>query len=182
MDASKALVFKSDTIAKIFVEKIVERSKSFLYEEGNILVKEHLLDTSESHNLVLKSLTAIITVEDSAKMILAFSYEKGLIEKLFESYSGGIEIDPDEVPIYIEETAGDMLNIVLGNVLASFQQPGIAFAISTPLIVHEAKSISKYKNTQFYSAEIKTEAGNMSIYCITPGEVYNKHFRQRGVV
>lgn len=181
MGESGLLVFTSDAGAKVFVEALLERTKAFLMDEGNIAIEQTFMDLSESHSLVLKTLTSIINIEDSAKMVVALSFDRELIYKIFESYSAGIEIHEDEVPMYVEETAGDMINIVVGNVLAKFQQPGHAFVISTPLIVNEAKSISKYKNTRFYSAEIKTEAGSLSIYCITPGESYRKQFKQKGV-
>jgi len=78
------------------------------------------------------------------------------------------------VDLYIEETAGDMINIILGNVLAEFQQKGRAFALSTPIIVNEAKSIARYKNHKFYTAELETDSGTMSIFCIIPGEPLRK--------
>ncbi len=182
MTGNTAFVFESDSGARTFMEVIVERTKAFLAEEGAIAELSDAIGFLESQSLVLKSMTAILTVEDGAKMVLAFSFDRELIDRLFEQYSLGIEIPEDEKEMYVEETAGDMINIVVGNVLARFQQPGIAFKISTPLIINEAKSISKYKNTRFYSAQINTEAGSMMVYCVTPGELYNKHFKREKVL
>jgi CheY-specific phosphatase CheX len=131
----------------------------------------------EVNKLELKYLTSIIVVEDDVKLTLAFSFEKKLIEDIFKEYSKGIEIENDEVPIYIEETAGDMINIVMGNVLSYFQQLGKTIVISSPIIINGAKSISRYKDSRFYSADMLTDKGEMVIYCITPGEKIMGHLK-----
>ncbi|MFZ5354642.1 MAG: chemotaxis protein CheX [Bacillota bacterium] len=182
MAVNAACVFESDSDARIFMEAIVKRTKSFLEEEGGITELSDTIDFHESQSLVLKSMTAILTVEDGTKTVLAFSFDRELIDRLFEQYSLGIEIPEDEREMYVEETAGDMINIVVGNALARFQKPGVAFKISTPLVINEVKSISRYKSTRFYRSQISTEAGSMTVYCVTPGELYNKFFMRERVL
>lgn len=173
---SKSIIENSSD-AKKFIEAVVKRTTSYLSDEAFINTLEIKYDLNTKKQFSLRNLTSIITIEDNLKITLAFSYDNSLIEKIFKEYSQDIEIEADEVQSYIEESAGDMLNIVLGNVLRQFQQSGKAFGISTPVIINDAKSIGKYKDTQFFAAELKTDFGMMSICCITPGEQFRKQLK-----
>ncbi len=164
-------IVQSQVDANKFMQSVVKRTTLFLAEEASINVADVRYVLTDVQKLQLKELTSIITVEDEAKMILAFSYDRALINEIFAKYSQGIEIDESETDQYIEETAGDMINIILGNVLAEFQQNDRAFAVSTPIIVNEAKSIARYKNGKFFTAELETSLGTMAVFCITPGEL-----------
>lgn len=174
LEAFNKNVIESDSDAKRLIEAVVGRTATYLSDEVFIKVLEVKYDLNNEKQFDLRDLTSIITVEDNLKLTLAFSYDNNLIEKIFEGYSEGIEIEEDEVQYYIEESAGDMINVILGNVLSQFQQIGKAFSISTPIIINGAKNIIKYKNTQFFSAELNTDFGTMSICCITPGEQLKK--------
>lgn len=177
LEAFSKSIIENDSDAKRFIEAVVERTATYLSDEVFINVLEIKYDLNNEKQFNLRNLTSIITVEDRLKITLTFSYDKNLIEKIFEGYSQGIEIADDEIQYYIEESAGDMLNIVLGNVLSQFQQSGKAFSISTPIVINGAKSIAKYRNTQFFAAELKTDFGIMSICCITPGEQIRKQLK-----
>lgn len=167
---SGGYIVRSRVDAGKFMESVVRRTALFLTEEASINVGEVKYALTAVQKLQLKALTSIITVEDNAKMTLAFSYDRELIREIFTQYSEGVEIDENEEDLYTEETAGDMINIILGNVLAEFQQNDKAFALSTPIIVNEAKSIARYKSSKFFAAELATDKGTMAIFCITPGE------------
>lgn len=177
LEAFSKSIIENNSDAQRLIEAVVERTADYLLDEVFINVLEVKYDLNNEKQFDLRNLTSIITVEDHLKITLAFSYDRSLIEKIFEGYSRGIEIADDEVESYIEESAGDMINIIFGNVLSQFQQTGRAFAISTPVIINGAKNISKYKNTQFFTAELKTNFGIMSICCITPGEQFRKQLK-----
>lgn len=150
---------------------VANRAVDYLLNEAGInLINYNNHETYMVEDIRLDYLTSIIAVEDKMKFTLAFSFEKELIEKIFVEYSKGIEIEKEEVSSYIEETAGDMINVVMGNVLKGFSEKGKFIHISVPIIVNEAKSIYKYKNSKFFKNKIKTEWGLLIIYCITPGE------------
>ncbi len=177
---SKRNIVQSQVDASKFIESVVRRTSLFLAEEVSIDVGDVKYALTDVQKLQLKELTSIITVEDEAKMTLAFSYERELINEIFAKYTQEIEIEESEAELYIEETAGDMINIILGNVLAEFQQNGRAFALSTPIIVNEAKSIARYKNHKFFTAELVTGIGTMAIFCIIPGEPLRKRLVSKG--
>ncbi len=157
-----------------FVNNLLERVTRFLSEEASVQVRSISLNPATIDKLDLKSITSILTIEDMFKMIVAFSYERPLLDAIFTEYSAGLRVEPEEYDALLEETAGDMINIVVGNALRDFQQPGYAFALSTPIIINEAKSILRYKKSDLITAEIAAEQGSMTILCITPGGFYSK--------
>lgn len=131
---SNGKIVDTQVDASKFMESIVQRTVLFLAEDAAVNARDVNYELSDVQKLQLKEITSIITVEDDAKMTLAFSFDRTLIYKIFVQYSQGIEIDQSEIEMYIEETAGDMINIVLGNVLAQFQRNDRSFAVSTPLV------------------------------------------------
>lgn len=173
-NTSDTPIVKTNFDARRFMETLVNRTVLYLSEEADINVQNVEYNFDGVQKLDLKELTSIITVEDSAKMTLAFSYEDRLIREIYAKYTDGLEIEESETEQYIGETAGDMINIILGNILSEFQQPGRAFALSTPIIVNKAKSIASYKKNDIYEAELKTSQGNLVIFCITPGETIRR--------
>lgn len=157
---------------KKFMEAVIKRTIAFLIEEVHIKISKANYELNEVNTLIFQNLTSIITIEDCARMTIVFSYEDLLIKEIFQRYTSHIEIDEQEVKFFMEETSGDMINIIIGNVLSDFEQPGIVFAMSTPIIINEAKNIIKYKNQKTYCAEITTEYGDMLVYCIMQGDLF----------
>lgn len=157
-----------------FLQNLIDRTSKFLQEEASIQVKQAVQTLDSLNTLEIESVTSILTVEDFHKTIVAFSYQKPLLEAIFSKYAEGLRISPEEYSSFLEETAGDMINIIIGNALADFQKPGIAFNLSTPIIINEAKSIFKYKKSELITARLTTELGSMLIICVSPGAYYDR--------
>lgn len=157
-----------------FVDRLLHRARQFLETEGKVPVRNVQLLQGEADRMELKDLTSILTVEDRLKLIVAFSFDRTLMEAVFRGYTEGVSVAPEEKTLLMEETAGDCINIVVGNALEDFQLPGYAFQVSTPIIINEGKSIQRYKQSKLTSGEIQTEKGSMLVLCITPGIYYKK--------
>jgi|YelNatPaOPRAMG01_1025707.scaffolds.fasta_scaffold214673_2 CheY-specific phosphatase CheX len=157
-----------------FLKNLIDRSTKFLQEEASILVQTVVQTLDSINTLEIESITSILTVEDFHKTIVAFSYQRPLLEGIFMKYAEGLKVSPEEYSSFLEETAGDMINIVIGNALADFQRPGMAFNLSTPIIINEAKSIFRYKKSELITARLSTELGSMLIICVTPGAYYDR--------
>lgn len=157
-----------------FLDNLVRRCGRFLEEEAAIAVTEVTHNPHAVDKLDLESITSILTIEDFHRMITAFSFQRSLLEAVFSVYSAGLAVEPEEYTALLEETAGDMINIVVGNSLGDFQRRGHAFGLSTPIIINEAKSILRYKKSELVTARIRTGAGDMLVLCISPGSFYDK--------
>ena len=156
-----------DIDSKKVLKMIVERTSAFLKEEVSINVTNAEYSTEDAVFLKLRHITSIISVEEYLKMTIAFSYDLGLITKMFENYTIGLSIGEEEKEMYLEETSGDIINIVIGNILSQIYHPK-TIHLSTPVIISEAKSVVRYKDASFLSACINTQYGTLSIFSILP--------------
>lgn len=161
-----------------FIQTIQQRVRELLEEiEVKVLHVETKIELQE--RLELKNLTALITIEDIVKMAISFSYDDTLIHKIFQEYTVDIEIGNDEVGLMKEESAGDFINVVIGNILAKFQKPGVAIELSIPLIINGARSITRYKKSKVCYSKIETEYGNLYVYCMVPLKMSLQHLLER---
>jgi len=159
------------------MQAIVERTVTFFREDLHINIHRVTCSREDVQKLQPRHLTSLIAMEGSMRLYLAFSFDKPLIEHAFEVYIEDIEVAEDERERYIEETAGDIINIIAGNATGSLPSEGPAVSISPPVVISEAKSIFRYKEAQFYTACLETDYGKMDIYCIGPKKLFDGKFR-----
>ena len=109
----------------LLIDVVEQRAREYLLDEIGLEVtriERHLEDVTR---LGLKYLTSLVAVGGNLQVYLAFSFDEPLIRKIFEVYTSDVELDDDE-DHYIGETAGDMINVVVGNALAALGDKGPA--------------------------------------------------------
>ncbi|MCP4452980.1 MAG: chemotaxis protein CheX, partial [Planctomycetes bacterium] len=84
------------------------------------------------------------------------------------------DIEEDEREEYVEETAGDVINIIVGNATAALQSDGVVIQLSPPVILTEAKKIGRQKDACFYMADMKTPYGEMTVFCAGPKKLLDE--------
>ncbi|KUG28493.1 hypothetical protein ASZ90_001640 [hydrocarbon metagenome] len=149
------------------------RTVGFLGEELGIAVTAQALHLDDVQKLDLKHLTAIMSATDNMKLYLAYSFDEPLILKAFEVYCQDLDIAADERDTYVEETAGDIINIIVGNALADLSAQGRVIGLSPPIVISEAKSVMRHRGAKFASASLATPFGGLNIHLIGPGELFD---------
>ena len=149
------------------IEIISTRAASFLRDEMALDIEVYQSSRVPSQRLTLRYLTTVITIGGEINMNVIFSFDETLIEKMFEIYTDELDVEPEERQEYIEETAGDMINIVVGNATADFKELS-AVTLTPPIMISEAKSIAKSKSAEFFVNQLHATYGSMSIFCIGP--------------
>lgn len=167
---SKKCIINSINDEEKFINSLLKRTCSFLIDEVHIKILKQMSNWHEVNTLNLRELTSIIVIEDCAKSTIVFTYDASLINEIFTRYTKGLNINLSFTDSLTEEISGDMINIIVGNVLGEFELPGTVFAISTPIIIKNGKYVSKYNVIKTYSTDIKTDYGDMSVYCILHGD------------
>jgi CheY-specific phosphatase CheX len=162
-----------------FLEAIIERARAFFKDELGIDVRMDRRNMEDIQKIELRFMTSLLVLEGSSKLFVAFSFEKPLIERAFQVYSEDIEVIEEEREGYVEETAGDVINIIVGNATSRLPAEGAALTISPPIVISEAKSIFRHKDAQFYAASLETDYGRMDVYCIGPKELFADLFLRR---
>jgi len=156
-----------------FLDALTRRTEAFFREELDIVIADRSFQIDDVQKLDLKHVTAIMSATGALKLYLAYSFEAALIGAAFTAYTAGLDIDEDEREDAIQETAGDIINIIVGNALADIAAKGPTIALSPPIILTEAKSVMRHRGAKFASAELGTAVGHLSIHLIGPGELFN---------
>jgi CheY-specific phosphatase CheX len=158
---------------KAFLDALATRTRAFFADELGIAVKTPLYHFDDVQKLDLRHLTAILSATGQLKLYLAYSFDAALIEAAFAAYTADLDIAEDERDDAIQETAGDIINIIVGNALADVAAAGRAIALSPPIILTEAKSVMRHRGAKFASAELAAASGSLAIHLIGPGELFD---------
>ncbi|MBG0776769.1 MAG: chemotaxis protein CheX [Desulfovibrionaceae bacterium] len=155
------------------MQVLAERTTTFLAEESGVTVSGIEYEMNSIHRLELNHTTALLNVGGNINMYVGVSFEAPLIEKIFEGYAGDLDIAEDERDEGMEETAGDVVNIVVGNATADFADSGVLINLSPPVVLKEAKSITRKKAVNFYQAALTTDHGRMLVFCVGPKDLFD---------
>ena len=90
-----------------------------------------------------------------------------MFDEIFKRYTEGLCIAEDELEEALIDTAGDVINIVVGNILSEINNQQHSIMMSPPLVITAAKQIACQRNTLFYNANLITQFGQLDIYLIS---------------
>lgn len=155
------------------VKAIATRTVSYLKDELAIPARKIMVHMRDVKRMQLLHLTSILTVEADIRMLIAFSFDKELTERVFIASTEGLEIDDDEQEVMREETVAELINIIVGNAMGDLAAKGTVIPISPPIIISEAKNITRNKGATFYTLDIVTDNGMLSIHFIGPKELFD---------
>lgn len=158
---------------KAFLDALTARTAAFFADELGIATAAPVFHSDEVQKLDLRHLTAILSATGQLKLYLAYSFDAALIEAAFATYTADLDIAEEEREDAIQETAGDIINIIVGNALADVAGSGPAIALSPPIILTEAKSVMRHRGAKFASSELTADTGSLAIHLIGPGELFN---------
>lgn len=151
------------------------RAVEYLAEEVELEASRVEYNLKSVSQLSLKSLTSLIALGGGMEIYLAFSFDESLIRKIFELYTRDLEIEEAEIRMYLEETAGDMINLITGNVLPEISEEGNPITITPPLYINGAKKIGRTDSAKIYMATMFFDDGEMDIICIGPATIFDKN-------
>ena len=155
------------------IKRVGDLVKQFLAVEIKIKTSSINYQFHDVQRLKLKYLTSIMAVEGQLHMLFAFSFDQPLINKIMRKYTVDIDTSDIAEEEYIEETAADMINLLLGNSLKGFSISGKTIQLTPPVVITEAKTIYRNKQAMFLTADIITHQGSIQIYCIGPEKLFD---------
>lgn len=158
---------------KRLVEFVCERATNFFETELDISIQSLNFNFSNVTRLELDHLTSIMAVDGPVAVMFAMTFDKPLAQRLFETYTAELTIPDDQKELYMEETVSDIINIVLGNSLSRFEIKKAPISLSPPVVITEAKRISRHRNALFYTADLRTSHGRLQVFCVGPKELFD---------
>ena len=154
---------------RYLINKLANRLITFLDNELTIETTRtnYELNNNSSQKIELNYLTSLISVEGNVKVFVVFSYSNSLFNEIFARYTDGLSIEQDEKEEAMIDSAGDIINIIVGNTLADIDELDQKIVMSPPLVIKEAKQIACQRGSLFYKANIMTAFGDLDIYLVS---------------
>lgn len=168
---------------KRLIDAVTNYSLEYLQNDMSLEVEGMEYNLQAVKSLELRHLTALVAVGGNLGLYIAFSFDEPLIKHLFSVFTDGLELDTMDASAqsYVEETAGEILNTVIGNALAELPKGESAITLTPPLVLGEAKNIVRHKQAYFYTADISTPFGRMSVLCIGPKTLFDPDLEYKEV-
>jgi CheY-specific phosphatase CheX len=160
------------------VERVMQcaigRTRSYFESEFQIGVNETGAGGGDLDSLTLLDMTAIIGMGGDVNLLIAFSFQDSLINTLYERMTSDFDVLPDEVEMYREAAAGEVVNTILGHCTIDLQKKGSqAISMTPPVVLDRVKTIRRMKNAMFYTQGLDTTLGLMTISLVGPRELFN---------
>lgn len=148
------------------LDRLSNRTAAFLVDELALETTNNIVASHNLQKMELNYLTSLINVEGNIKMFVAFSYEESLFNEVFTRYTADLGIEEDEQEEAIIDSAGDIINIIVGNTLADFNNTKQKIIMSPPIVITAAKQIGCQRNSVLYGATLVTNYGRLDIYLV----------------
>lgn len=156
------------------MQSAIARTRGYFDSEFKVSVDEVDCGAGDLDSLTLLDMTAIIGMGGGINLLIAFSFDEGLINTLYQRMTDDLDVQPDEVQMYREATAGEVVNTILGNCTMDLQKLGQQIiSMTPPIVLDHTKTIRRMKNSMFYTQTLHTKFGSMTISLVGPRELFN---------
>lgn len=156
------------------MQSIITRTRA--YFEGEFAISVAEINGSGGHwdELILLDMTAIVGMGGAINLLVAFSFQQGLITAMYERMTEGLDILPDDVDMYREAAAGEVVNTILGHCTLDLQKLDRRGIVMTPpVILDRVNTIRRMKGAMIYIQRLDTALGCMTISLVGPRELFN---------
>jgi len=147
-------------------DKLSSRMIAFLNDELAIETIDRTLVVNTLQKMQLNYLTSLISVEGGIKVFIALSYDESLFNEIFARYTADLTIEDDEQEEALIDSAGDIINILVGNSLADMNDTNKKMIMSPPIVITAAKQIGCQRHSLVYRTRLVTQYGVVDIYLV----------------
>jgi CheY-specific phosphatase CheX len=161
-----------DTYKELLVP-ILDRLKSFLNEDMGIPVLSERSEVLNSEHIILKRNTVFIGTGGSVQLFITIGFDQKVLEELTIKFCEGEFYEGEELIEIQESVACEVSNIVVGNAIRNPVDSSI-INITPPVLIHDAKSLAKYKNSMILESKIVTDIGDIQMTAIGPKELFSE--------
>jgi CheY-specific phosphatase CheX len=148
------------------IDKLSNRMVAFLNTELDIATIDSVLVSNTLQKMQLNYLTSLISLEGSVKMFVALSYDESLFNEVFARYTAELTLEDDEQEEAMIDSAGDIVNILVGNTLADINDNNKKITMSPPIVITAAKQIGCQRHSLVYRTHLITQYGVVDVYLI----------------
>ncbi|BAE50750.1 response regulator [Paramagnetospirillum magneticum] len=153
---------------------VLTRTRDYFQEEIGLKVSRAKPRTGNVDALQLRDVTAVVCTDGPVKLLIAFSFQRVLLEHLREVMTADLNVLPSERELFLRETAGETVNFILGHATADLAEGGNVIRLSPPSVLDEEKNILRPKKAIFTTIEMTTSHGTLDINFIGPSELFDR--------
>jgi len=153
------------TIDDVF-GKVVKRAQEYLKDEIKLENNGYSCKIDITLEPKIKDFTAITNLKGNLKGTFAVSVDEGLAKYLARKFLYE-EINENQLEEYIEDTIGEILNIILGNAISQFSTPKGLPALEPPVTIKTSDSCLKIIGSKTLSGIISTKIGSFTVNIVT---------------
>jgi len=158
------------TYTKDILHPIIKRVKTYLEEEMNIDVF-NTSDITCPKNIHLKKNTVMIGTSGSIKLIITLGFDEVLLNKLVEVFMEGEDIGDCDIEEVTNSIACEVTNTIIGNAIDNPVDSSDIY-ITPPVLIYEAKTLNKYKDSKFAFVTFITKYGEIELTAVGPKEQF----------
>ena len=162
------------------MDAIERRTVAFAASELGMIARRkqrHIQDLTE---LRLRELTALVAVGPRVDLYIAYSFSAGLIGEVAARLTAGLRIREKDRARYIQESACELVNIIVGNSTAELVGKGKALHLSPPAVLVGAKLIHRYNDAIFAIVTLGFDAGDLDIAFVGPQHLFDRNLNYCG--
>ncbi|WP_085375270.1 response regulator [Magnetospirillum sp. ME-1] len=152
---------------------VLSRSRDYLQDEIGLKVSRAKPRIGNIDALQLRDMTAVVCTGGPVKLIIAFSFQRPLLEHIREILTASMDVAEEELELYLRETAAEIVNVILGHATADLAEEGNDMELSPPRVLDQEKNILRPKKATFTSIEMATNYGILDINFVGPSELFD---------
>ena len=164
------------------MDSAIKRTRRYFEDEFIIGAVEPGQITGTLDMLDFHEMTAAVNIGGPISLLVAFSFEQGLLDALYRHMTADFIVPVDEEAQYREAVAAEIVNIVVGNCTTDLQQQNQGVSMSTPEILDKEKLIQRMKGAVFSCQNLNSEFGRVGINLVGQKEVFDdeNHYEKWG--
>jgi len=162
------------------VEVVVKRTITFMREQLDMRPQGVERHEGSPESLRLRDITAIVGVGSKAGLYVAFSYDDRLIRAMMKRYTADLAVAPDEEELYVQETAADIVNVIVGNCTADLSQRPEPVSLSPPVLMVGARTISGSPGTTVAALTLQLDEGRLDLAFVGPRVMFDERLNFLG--
>lgn len=154
---------------------VLRRSRDYFQDEAHLSIDKTRPSMGAINTLTLRAVTAVVCTGGPIRLIIAFSFDRPLLERLRELATRDFTIEPHERELFLREAAAETANFILGHATADLAEDGNHVTLSSPVIINAGRRIHRPRKAMFTTLELTTAIGIVDIDFIGPPEMFDQH-------
>ena len=167
----------TEQLSNILIDAVVTRTVDYLRDELGLDAQRGTVSGGELKDLVLRDLLTVIGMGGAVNCLVSFSFDRKLIEKIFEISTEGLRISADERSAFIGHTAAETINVILGHATADLSHGNEGVTLTPPAVIEDASKVCLPQGAGFRSVPFVTKFGDFNIDFILPNSLSKSIFK-----